>query len=209
MAEKVHVEEIQTTSLHIILDRVQNGDNQARNELIRRIGARMELLCRKMLNQFARLRDFEETGDVMTGACWRLLRSLESLKPANKREFFALAAEQVRRELLDLAKYYDANRRAGAAKALRLDGGDSSDAPLQVADEEAGPDELNRWTAFHEAVLKLPATEREVFGLTFYHGLKQLEVAEILQCDERTVRRRWHKACLLLKELLGGEMPAV
>jgi RNA polymerase sigma-70 factor (ECF subfamily) len=185
------------------------GEREAQNELLRRIGARMELLCRKMLNSFERLRSFEETGDVMTNACWRLLRSLESLKPANTREFFALAAEQVRRELLDLAKHHDANRRIGAAKAVRLDAADSSAPVVQIADEDKGPEELSRWTAFHEAIPQLPVEEREVFGLTFYHGWKQLEVAEVLHCDERTVRRRWHRACLLLKDLLGDEIPTL
>ena len=167
----------------------------------------MELLCRKMLNRFERLRSTAETGDVMTNACWRLLRSLESLKPANTREFFALAAEQVRRELLDLAKYHDANRRAGADHAVRLDAADSSAPAAQVADYSEGANELHCWTAFHDAIPKLPVEEREVFGLTFYHGWKQLEIAELLYCDERTVRRRWHRACVLLKELLGDELP--
>src|SRR5436190_21735197 len=111
-------QDFQTTSLHDLLQRIHAGEGEAQNELIRRTATRMELLCRKMLNRFERLRAFEETCDVMQNACCRLLRSLESLHPTNTREFFALAAEQVRRELLDLVKYYDANRRAGADKAI-------------------------------------------------------------------------------------------
>jgi hypothetical protein len=94
--------DFQNGSLHNLLDRMHAGEREAQNELIFRIGVHLELLC-KMLNRFGRLRSFEETGDVMTNACWRLLRSLESLK-ANTHEFFALAAEQERSELLDLAK---------------------------------------------------------------------------------------------------------
>lgn len=199
-----------TTSLHDLLDRMHSGECEAQNELIRRIGVRMEHLCRKMLNRYQRLRPFEDTGDVMSSASWRLLRSLEALKPANTREFFALAAEQVRRELLDLAKHHDARRRSGAGMALRLDAVDADgEGGVQVAAADDKPGELQRWTAFHEAILQLPVEEREVFALTFYHGWKQIEVAEFLHCDERTVRRRWHRACLLLKDLLGGEMPSL
>jgi RNA polymerase sigma factor (sigma-70 family) len=46
-------------------------------------------------------------------------------------------------------------------------------------------------SAFHAAVEQLPDAEREVVELTFYHGLTQPEIAELLGVDERTVRRRW------------------
>ena len=48
---------------------------------------------------------------------------------------------------------------------------------------------------------------REVFGLTFYHGWGQKEIGELIQKDERTVRRRWRNACLALHEMLKGQLP--
>lgn len=49
-------------------------------------------------------------------------------------------------------------------------------------DEAAGPD---RWTALHTAVDRLPAEQRETFGLWFYHKWSEAEIAELFGVDER------------------------
>ena len=72
----------------------------------------------------------------------------------------------------------------------------------------ATTDDLDRWRAFHEAVHRLPAEEREVFMLTFYHGWTQPEIATLFQVDERTIRRRWQAASVRLAEILGGTLPS-
>lgn len=56
------------------------------------------------------------------------------------------------------------------------------------------PVELERWAAFHEAVGRLPAEPREVFGLAFYHGWTQRQTAELFGVDERTVLHRYREA---------------
>jgi DNA-directed RNA polymerase specialized sigma24 family protein len=49
--------------------------------------------------------------------------------------------------------------------------------------------------------------EREVIALVFYHGGTQTQVADLLQVDERTVRRRWQAACLRLNQSVGDRLP--
>jgi RNA polymerase sigma factor (sigma-70 family) len=67
-------------------------------------------------------------------------------------------------------------------------------------------EDLERWAAFHEGVAGLPAEEREVVGLVFYHDWKQAEVAELFQVNERTVRRRWESALVTLRgQMAEGE----
>jgi RNA polymerase sigma factor (sigma-70 family) len=56
-------------------------------------------------------------------------------------------------------------------------------------------------------VARLPAEEREVMGLAFYHGWTQAQIAAIFHVSERTVARRWHSACLQLQTMLGGKLP--
>lgn len=48
---------------------------------------------------------------------------------------------------------------------------------------------------------------REAFGLAFYHGWEQKQVAELFGVDGRTVRRRYRAAVEKLTEALGGELP--
>jgi RNA polymerase sigma factor (sigma-70 family) len=131
----------------------------------------------------------------------RLLRALKAVRPASTREYFGLAADQIRRELLTLAEHHRRPCRSPGGPVASLSPSDSCPAPDPVA---ATDEDLERWTAFHEAAAALPAADREVFMLTFYQGWTQPQVAEALGVDERTVRRRWKAACLALNERLGG-----
>lgn len=183
--------------------RMQAGDPAALNELLRVAGDRLERLARRMLRQFPNVRRLADTGDVCQEAVVRLLRSLLQLdrSPTNVRAFLALAAIHIRRELLDLA------RRCGSAKRR-------GDVPLEsvraeclptVADEDA--DDLERWQHFHEEVEKLPAEEREVFGLRFYHNWSEEEIAALFGVTPRTVRRRWASGRARLAAALHGKLP--
>ena len=127
--------------------------------------------------------------------------------PPTTRDFFGLAAEHVRRELLDLARHYGAAKRRGSGRRLGLADSDESGDDIDVPDRADDADDLERWAAFHEAVAQLPAEEREVIGLSFYHGWTQADIAQVLQVSDRTVRRYWQSAVLRLGEALGGELP--
>src|SRR3954452_7824325 len=96
----------QSTQLQHCLDRLREGDLSARDDLIRYSCARLERLTHTMLRDYARLRRWEETGDVLQNAMIRLNRALGEVAPANVRDFFRLAALEIRRELIDLARHY-------------------------------------------------------------------------------------------------------
>src|SRR5436305_179091 len=88
------------------LDRSRTGDHAALNELLGAYWGRLERLARKMLGRFPNVRNVAETGDVLQGAMVRLVRALERVQVASTRDFFGLAAEQMRRELLDLGRHH-------------------------------------------------------------------------------------------------------
>lgn len=194
-----------TGLLHGWLDRLQAGDLQARDELLRSVGARLERLARKMLHRFPTVRGWADSGDVVQNASLRLLRALEQTRPPSVRAFFGLAAEQMRRELLDLARQASRARRAGMQPFAAA--GDSQTAAFEGPPVSDDFDDLELWQRFHEAVQELPAEEREVMSLVYYHGWSQAQVAELFGVNERTVRRRWRAACVRLQERLGGRFP--
>jgi DNA-directed RNA polymerase specialized sigma24 family protein len=70
-----------------------------------------------MLRRFPGVARWEETGDILQGATMRLLRSLETLSPNSVAEFLGLAALQMRRELLDLARRHEGEKGRSAALA--------------------------------------------------------------------------------------------
>jgi RNA polymerase sigma-70 factor (ECF subfamily) len=194
-----------TTELQGFLDRMRAGDRPARDELFRRVCGRLERLTRKMLKGFPGVRRWAQTDDVLQSALVRLLRALEEVHPATVREFFALTTEQIRRELLDLARHYYGPQGPGAKHATGA--GSQENPAYEKADLSREPGALAAWCEFHEQVSHLPVAEREVVGLLYYQELPQSEAAAILGVTVRTVQRRWHSALLMLHETLKGLWP--
>ncbi len=187
------MDELGTTSLHDLIARFRSGETGALDALVRRTEGRLALFARRMLAGFPAVRAREEADDILQGALLRLARALRQETPRSAQEFLALAAVQIRRELLDLARRHARRPAVGLA----------ADPPAPADDSG----ELDRWAALHQAVERLPADRREVFGLTFYHGWTQAQIAELLGVSDRQVRRLWIDACLRLKEAIG-ELPA-
>jgi RNA polymerase sigma-70 factor (ECF subfamily) len=186
------------------VDRLRAGDRQAADALLHHVCQRLERLARRMLKGFPNVKRWADTGDVLQSALMRLLHTLEAIRPEDTRSFFNLAAVHIRRELLDLARQF----RGRLDRVGSLEAGDE-DAAAAVPDTQAADRDLDMWSAFHEQVEQLPIQEREVVGLRFYHDWTQVQIAELLGVDERTVRRRWQSGCVNLNRLLGGQLPAL
>lgn len=190
-----------TTQLHGLLERFAAGDPNAPDALIRRACERLRQLTRQMLRGYPGVKRWAETDDVLQSALMRLLRSLNEVRPATPRDFFALATLQIRRELLDLARHYFGPQGEGANHASRA--GSSSEAGrADRPDSEAEPSQQAEWCEFHRIVDELPEDERDVVGLLYYHGMTQMEAAELLGVNVRTVQRRWNNALLQLHKVL-------
>ncbi|HEY7423468.1 MAG TPA: sigma-70 family RNA polymerase sigma factor [Gemmataceae bacterium] len=184
------------------LERLRDGDEAARSEVINYACQRLEALTRRMLRHYLRLRRWEQTGDVLQNALVRLHRSLATVRPESPTQFYGLAAAQIRRELTDLARHHFGPE--GAAAHHHTDGAEQAGGPVvNKADPGGEPSTLAEWTEFHEKVQRLPQTEREVFDLLWYEGLTQAEAAQVLAVTERTVKNRWRSAKLELQRLLG------
>jgi RNA polymerase sigma-70 factor (ECF subfamily) len=188
-------DDLRTTELRDLLGRVSANDRTARDELLRRTAGNLERLTRKMLHGYPTVRRWEETADVVQQATLRLLRALEQVTPETPRQFFGLAAEQVRRTLIDLARHYYGPQGLGANYRSRA--GSPPDAPAG-----SDPDGLADWQAFHEGVASLPEADWEVFDLLYYQGLSQAEAAELLALTVAAVQQRWQRARLRLHDRL-------
>lgn len=197
---------VSTEQLHNWVDRLRAGDRAAADDLLRATCGRLERLARRMLRDYPNVKRWADTGDVVQVAMVRLLKALESIRPASTREYFGLAALQIRRRLLDLARHFGGPRGLGT-KHKSLPPGDGATPLDDVPDPHTDAYGLDLWQQFHEAVERLPDDEREVVSLAFYHGWTHARIAELLQVSERTVRRYWQSACVRLADALGGRMP--
>jgi RNA polymerase sigma-70 factor (ECF subfamily) len=197
----------QTLKVQVCLDRLREGDADARAELLSLAWDRFHHLARKLLKEFSKVRRWEETDDVRQRAAIRLERALTAKPPSSVKHFFRLAAKQIRRELIDLSRHYYGPEGMGGHHHTDGRPGGDEDSGRRFGDPvaaTAGPATLAQWTEFHEAVERLPAEELEVFDLHYYTGLGLKDVAETLGISEKTAKRRWRSARLLLHEAIKG-----
>jgi RNA polymerase sigma factor (sigma-70 family) len=189
--------DLENTRLREWLRRLQAGDRSAEDELLRGVQHDLQDLTLKMLKRFPGVGRWVEVEDVLQQVLLRLMRALKQYTPASRRDFFGLAAEQIRRELIDSTRHYYGPQGHGTHHATTPIVGDLGGMGLDLPEIADDPEELEKWSAFHKAVAELPTEEREVMSLIFYHSWTQLQVAELLGVTERTVRR--HKIAAFAK----------
>jgi len=114
----------------------------------------------------------------------------------NRQYFFGAVYQAMRRALIDHAR----QRAAGKRRAERL----LQPEDIQLFDlRQTLAREPLQIVALVEALTWLEQEAppfAQVIEHRFYGGLTLEEIAQLLEVDERTVRRRWHRARLLLFE---------
>lgn len=195
----------QDTDARALLDRLRDGDGSARDRLISLAQGRFVALARAMLRRYPHVRRWEQTDDLLQAALMRLYRSLADVRPDDVRHLDNLAAAQIRRELIDLARRYRGPEGLGANH--HTDGASPDSRLAQVADGSGHPGSLEEWAAFHEVVERLPEEERRVVDLLWYRGLTHAQAGEVIGVATKTVQRRWASARLMIRDALEGEGP--
>ena len=104
----------------------------------------------------------------------------------NRAHFFAIAAQLMRRILVDFARSRHNLKRGGRAEQVSLD-------EALVISPERGADIVALDDAL-KALASLDARQSQVVELRFFGGLSINETAEALKVSEGTVRRDWSLA---------------
>jgi RNA polymerase sigma factor (sigma-70 family) len=192
-----------TTTLRIAgcLNRIADGDDLAREELLLYSCDRLRALAAKMARDFPFLGRSADADDVLQNALIRLHRSLRDRSVESPRQFFALASLQIRRELIDMARQY----RGAKGQAI---GGETPPNGLTLSepatDSSDSPSRIAEWTELHQCIAELPDEDREIFDLLLYQELTQQEASDLLDVSLRTIKRRWQTARLRLHHRLSS-----
>lgn len=110
--------------------------------------------------------------------------------------FMAYAATTMRSVVIDFVRRRSADRRGGGAQHVTLD--------TRAAEVlGASDDEILAVNDALETLAKVDARLVRVVEMRYFAGLTDLEIAVALGVTDRTVRRDWERARLLLAELLG------
>ena len=122
-------------------------------------------------------------------ACWQ-----------NRAHFFAIAAQIMRRILVNHARDRSAAKRGGGARQVSLD------QAAVLSDERA--DELVALDEALDSLAKLDERKGRVVELRYFGGLSVEETAEALGIHPNTVTREWNQAkAFLHRELDKGRAP--
>lgn len=190
-----------TTALGQWLGRLEAGCPEAQEAIIEHTCERLQNMAKRMLRTSPKVRRWAETDDLLQDALVRLHRSLAQVKPTTTKEFYGLAATQLRRQLIDLARKHFGPEGIGTNLPTN-----ESDRISLVA--STPPESLDDWSEFHQQVELLPVELKEVVDQLWYEGLTQSDAAKVLGISLATLKRRWQAARLSLIEAMQGAIPS-
>lgn len=178
----------------MLLQKWSKGDHAALDKLTPLIYDELKRLARGYMAR-ERSNPTLETGALLNEAFLRLVH-WKTARWENRSHFYGLAAQIMRRVLVDHARTRNYQKRGGAARPVPLD-------EAIVMSPERSPDIV----ALDEALERLAAFDErksKVVELRFFGGLSVEETAEVLQVSPFTVIRDWNMAKAWLQSELSN-----
>jgi RNA polymerase sigma factor (TIGR02999 family) len=172
------------SDITLILDRVQQGDPHAAEELLPLVYDELRKLAAAKMASEAPGQTLQPT--ALVHEAWLKLAAQGRDYFAGRSHFFAAAAEAMRRILIDRARRRLRARHGGGLERLPLDG-------AQLAAQEDDQQLLEVHEAIDELAREDPV-KAEVVKQRFFVGLSDSETAQVLGISERTVERHWSYA---------------
>jgi RNA polymerase sigma factor (TIGR02999 family) len=183
-----------THQLTELLQQLRAGNLQARDALFAAAYSELHRLARSRLRDGGR-NSVLDTRSLVHESYLRFVDA-GKLRAEDRREFFAYASQVMRSVILNSVREHVAQKRSGDWRPLTL----STDLPINAANDE------QTIIRVHEALELLDKADPrlgQVAQMRYFGGYSEQEIAETLDVSERTVRRDWEKARLILAELLN------
>ena len=169
----------------LLLKKAQAGDTAARDELAACIYEELRRIARNRLRGGPQCRLC--TTELVHEGYLRLMRQ-DRVDWQNRAHFFAIAATEMRRALVDEARHEMAMKRGGGVFHLELDE-HAIPAPYRVSFSE-----LISVDAALEALADSRPRQARVIELRAFAGLSVRETAHALATSETMVKREWSAA---------------
>lgn len=162
----------------------RDGDQEAGRQLMTTAYDDLRRLASRYLQNERCDHTLEATG--LVHELYLKLFSQQPVKWQNRAHFFAVAAQQLRRILIDHARGVVAQKRGGKRVKLSL-----TEVSALIGDQEHDVLEVDE--ALQE-LEQLDPRAAKVVELRFFGGLKEAEVAEVLGISLATLHRDWKSA---------------
>ena len=176
-----------------LLQQWSNGQEQALDRLLPKIHDELRMLAASYLRRERPDHTLQPT--ALVNEAFLKLVDQRAVRWQNRAHFFGIAAQAMRRILVDHARAHAASKRGGAMRKVPLD-----DA-LMIG---AVPDvDL---LALDQALTRLAAMDPQqsrIVELRFFAGLTTEETAEVMHISPATIGREWRMAKAWLSAELG------
>jgi RNA polymerase sigma factor (TIGR02999 family) len=182
----------QLTEVTDLLKAWSDGDEAALERLAAKVYRELHGMARRYMRNEQAANTLQTT--ALVNEVYLRLVDVKSIEWKQRAQFFAVAAQMMRRILVDAARARGSDKRGGGAIKVNVD-----DVPVLA------PQRNSSLVALDEALgafSKLAPRQAKVVELRYFGGLSEEETAEVLQISARTVRRDWDLAkSWLMREL--------
>jgi RNA polymerase sigma factor (TIGR02999 family) len=176
-----------------LLEKARQGERGALDAVFQALYPELRRIAHGRLA--GHVRDTVMQTTVLVHECYLKLLAAERLRPADRTHFLAYAAHTMRSVIVDTVRASRRERRGGDALHVTL--------ATEVGDQVAvAEDEILDVDAALEQLARLEPRLARVVEMRYFAGMKEAEIAEALGVTDRTVRRDWEKARLLLAAAL-------
>ena len=177
-----------------LLGQLSDGDHGAFEELMPIVYEELRSMAHR---QMARERpDHTLQATALVNEVYLKLKKERAAQWQNRSQFFAVAAQMMRRILVDYARQHSRGKRGGGAQEVTLD------EAMLVSNSKA--DEV---LALDDALQKLEQFDKrksQIAILRFFAGLTAKETADALSISVETVTRDWRTARAWLRNELSA-----
>jgi RNA polymerase sigma factor (TIGR02999 family) len=168
----------------LLLEQWGGGDPQALEKLTPLVYAELHRLASRYLRRERPGHTLQST--ALVNEAYLRLAGQNDVRWQNRAHFFGIAAQLIRRILVDYARTRLAEKRGSSAPKLSLD---------EVPEAAVGRDlDLVALDDALEDLAKIDARQSRVVELRFFAGLSVEETAEVMHMSPATVKREWTSA---------------
>ncbi|WP_411833310.1 ECF-type sigma factor [Pseudoxanthomonas mexicana] len=179
----------EASDITLWLDSARNGDRAALDRVLSTLYQELHTMARRQLSgQHGHTLDATA---LVHESYLKLIGSGANARFEDRAHFFAYAASSMRSVVVDYARSRLARKRGGDLKRV-----------ADIPEDVEGPIRMDETLlALNDGLDKLAAADErlaKVVELRYFAGLSELEIAELMQRSERSIRRDWQKARLFL-----------
>jgi RNA polymerase sigma-70 factor, ECF subfamily len=168
-----------------LLNAWRKGDNDALEKLIPVVYAELHRLASRYMRKEDRAHTLQTTALVHEAYC-RLVDQKEAWQ--NRAHFFGIAAQLMRRILVDHARSHLRIKRGAGAQRISLD------EQAIVPETESDLAQVITLDVALKQLAELDSKKSRIVELKFFGGLTMEEIATVEQLSVRTIHREWRKA---------------